>query len=319
LETGKDDQAESLSARIARYSKAKERAEAMRDYLGTLPASNLRAAKARAKLSDCGNFLHFRHYFTVGQVRLHAACFCGQHLICPLCAIRRGSKNLTAYLERFRAVQAERPELKPYLMTFTVKNGPDLKERMDHLRGCFRMLQDRRRRWEAGCRGAPWTEFARVAGAVGSYEVTNRGQGYHPHIHMVALCASEPSQTALRAEWEGITGDSFMLDVRPFLEDQDPALGFMEVMKYALKTSDLSLPDNWHAAQVLGRSRLLFSLGCFRGVNVPEALTDEPLEGLPYFDLLYRYFRSLGYSLQANLPGQAPEEARRAAVATENA
>lgn len=302
LDTGKEDQAECLPSRIARYSRAKERALAMRDYLMTLGESS--AVKAAGLLQDCGNYLHFRHYFTVNQVRLHAACFCKQHLICPLCAIRRGSKTLEAYLKRFRAVQAERPELKPYLMTFTVRDSAGLEERMLHLLHAFQVLKDRRRNFHAGVRGAPWTEFAKVAGAVGSYEV-KRGKGsglWHPHLHMVALCASPPDQADLRREWEAITGDSFMVDVRPFHEGQDPAQGFMEVFKYAVKFGDLSLSDNWAVAQYLRGSRLLFSLGVFRGVQVPEALTDEPLDDLPYFDLFYRHFAGLGYSMTGEIP-----------------
>ena len=300
------DQASSLPDKIARYSGAKERSEAMRGYLGTLTTPA--AVKARLKLSDCGNYLHFRHYFTVGKVLLHAACFCRQHLICPLCAIRRGSKTLVAYLERFQVIQAERTELRPFMLTFTVKNGPDLAERFKHLRDSFQRLQDRRRCFLKGKRGSPWTEFVRVVGAVGSYETTNSGKGWHPHLHMVGMCETAPDQQSLRNEWEAITGDSFMVDVRPFNPEQDPATGFMEVLKYALKFSTLSLHDNWEAAQVLARARLLFSIGCFRGVEVPEALTDEPLEELPYFDLFYRYFHGLGYSLQS--PDATPAVAR---------
>ena len=42
----------------------------------------------------------------------------------------------------------------------------------------------------------------------------------------------------------------------------------MEVFKYAVKFSDLSLDDNWHAAQLLKGKRLLNSFGLFRGVEV---------------------------------------------------
>lgn len=297
LDTGKEDQVECLPSRIARYGRAKERALAMRAYLVDLGGEA--ALRAAGLLGFCGNYLHFRHYFTVDQIRLHAACFCKQHLICPLCAIRRGSKSLSAYLERFQAVQQERPDLKPYLMTFTVRDGESLAERWEHLNRSFQVLQDRRRCWNKGKRGAPWTEFARVAGAVGSYEV-KRGKGsslWHPHIHLVALCASPPDQLALRAEWEAITKDSFIVDVRPFHQDQDPAQGFMEVFKYAVKFGDLTMADNWEVAQFLRGARLLFSLGVFRGVVVPESLVDEPLDDLPYFDLFYRYFAGSGYSL----------------------
>lgn len=297
LESERDSQAVSLPSRIARYSRAKERALAMRAYLVDLGGE--RALRAAGLLGFCGNYLHFRHYFTVDQIRLHEACFCKQHLICPLCAIRRGSKALSAYLERFQVIQQERPDLKPYLLTFTVRDGESLAERWHHLDHSFHVLQDRRRCWNKGKRGAPWTEFARVAGAVGSYEV-KRGKGsglWHPHIHLVGLCASPPDQLALRAEWEAITKDSFMVDVRPFHQDQDPAQGFMEVFKYAVKFGDLTLADNWKVAQFLFGVRLLFSLGVFRGVVVPESLVDEPLDDLPYFDLFYLYFAGSGYSL----------------------
>lgn len=304
LDTGKESQAEGLPARIARYSRAKERALAMRDYLAGLGETV--ASEAAGLLWNCGNYLHFRHYFTVDRVLLHAACFCKQHLICPLCAIRRGSKTLEAYLERFQVIRVQHSNLNAYLMTLTVKDGVTLCERWRHLNKSFQVLKDRRRRWIAGDRAAPWTEFAKVKGAVGSYEV-KRGKGsglWHPHIHMVVLCETPIDPVAIKREWEAITADSFMIDVRPFRPDQEPAEGFMEVFKYAVKFGDLSLADNWEVAQFLRGSRLLFSLGEFRGVQVPDKLTDEPLDELPYFDLFYRYFAGLGYSL-ADLPAGA--------------
>lgn len=297
LEFEGDSQADGLPSRIARYSRAKERALAMRDYLVTI--GETKAFEAAGLLQACGNYLHFRHYYTVDQVRLHAAHFCKQHLICPLCAIRRSSKTLERYLERFHVIQAARPDLKPYLTTFTVLDGPDFWERWRHLYACFQVLKDRRRNFLSGSRSAPWTEFAKVAGAVGSYEF-KRGKGsglWHPHLHMVTLCASSPNQYALRSEWEAITTDSFMVDVRPFYKGQPPAEGFMEVMKYAVKFGSMPLPDNWEVAQSLKGARLLFSIGEFRGVEVPDKLTDEPLDELPYFDLFYRYISESGYNL----------------------
>lgn len=297
LDIGKEGQAECLGGRIARYGRAKERALAMRDYLVGLGESS--AFRAAGLLQDCGNYLHFRHYFTVGQVRLHAACFCKQHLICPLCAIRRSSKALKAYLERYGFIQRECPLLRTYFLTITVKDGPELAERWQHLIRSFQVLKDRRNCWNKGKRGASWTEFVKVSGAVGSYEF-KRGKGsglWHPHVHMIVLCETAIDPVKIKREWENITGDSFMLDVRPFKVGQDSAEGFMEVFKYAVKFSELSLADNWEVFQLLRGSRLLFSLGVFRGVQIPESLTDEPLDSLPYFDLFYRYVAGSGYNL----------------------
>jgi hypothetical protein len=251
-------------------------------------APEVEATKTAAGLATCGNYLHFREYFTVGKVRLHNATFCKQHLVCPLCAIRRGAKALGAYLARWQVIQEQRPDLRPYLITLTVKNGDDLDERQAHLTRSLKRLMHHRRDFNAGTRGAPWTELCKAEGAVYTLELTNKGNGWHPHCHMIALAASEPSQEALSAEWHRITGDSFIVDVRPITGD--PSEGFMEVFKYAVKFSDLSLEDNWHAAQRLKGKRLLNSFGLFRGVEVPESLLDEPLDSLPYWDRFYRYF-----------------------------
>ena len=283
------DEALLLDQRIARYGAAHSRTVEMRDHLRGVEDRN--ALKAVAGLASCGNYLHFREYFTVGKVRLHNATFCKQHLICPLCAIRRGAKSLGAYLARWEVIRAERPDLKPYLLTLTVKNGDDLEERHAHLTKSLRKLLDQRRNFNAGSRGHPWTELCKAEGGVYTHEQTNKGKGWHPHTHMIILAASAPSQSALSAEWHRITGDSMIVDCRPITggESGDYSEGFMEVFKYAVKFSDLSLEDNWHAAQVLKGKRLLNSFGLFRGVEVPESLLDEPLDSLPFWDRFYRF------------------------------
>jgi len=280
------DEAENFGDRLARYGQAHARSLAMLAHLRGAP--EVEATKTAAGLATCGNYLHFREYFTVGKVRLHNATFCKQHLVCPLCAIRRGAKALGAYLARWQVIQEQRPDLRPYLITLTVKNGEDLDERQAHLTRSLKRLMHHRRDFNAGTRGAPWTELCKAEGGVYTLELTNKGNGWHPHCHMIALAASEPSQEALSAEWHRITGDSFIVDVRPITGD--PSEGFMEVFKYAVKFSDLSLEDNWHAAQRLKGKRLLNSFGLFRGVEVPESLLDEPLDSLPYWDRFYRYF-----------------------------
>lgn len=279
------DDAAGLPARVARYSKARRRALDMADFI----AHNTEGVKEHSRLSRCGNYLVFRHYYTRDIVRLHAAEFCKQHLLCPLCAIRRGAKLMKAYLERWEYIRAGETALKPFLVTFTVKNGPDLDERMGHLRRSLQKLHKRR----TGTRQR--SECRKAEAGVWSYEVTNRGKGWHPHAHAIWLCATPPDQAALRAEWEGITGDSFMVDVRPIAGD--PVEGFCEVFKYALKFSELSPLHNWEAYKVLHGCRLIAAFGGFYGLDVPDQYLDEPLpEDLPFVDLLFRYVTGVGYS-----------------------
>jgi hypothetical protein len=263
--------------------------------MATLPKHQAMAAK----VSTCGDYLAFRHYVGVDLVRLHGASLCRKHLLCPLCAIRRGAKSLAAYLQRWEAIKLENPQLVPYLITLTVKDGDDLLERFNHLHKGQRELWMRKHRG----RGSP---FDGVAGAVWSYEVKrgNNSGSWHPHLHMIALAESMPDAVALSAEWHNITGDSFIVDVRP-ISNEDPVSGFIEVFKYAVKFSDQSPADTVHAWETLAGKRLLASSGLFRGVVIPESLLDEAdnLEGLDYIEYFYRYL-SAGYSLERTRTGQ---------------
>ena len=281
------DGASGLPGKLARYSKARHKALQMQSF-----AAKAGHVKEAQKLASCANYLLFRHYYTVDKVRLHAASFCKKHLLCPMCAIRRGAKMLKAYLQRYEAVMAEHPHLRPYLVTVTVKNGPDLAERLKHLRKALKRMSEARRSYLSNPKRYRRVEFAASMGGFHSIEGTNKGKGWHPHAHMIWLCASEPDQKALSAEWHAWTGDSFIVDVRPL---HDPVEGFLEVCKYALKFSDLSEADNWHAYQVMSGQRLIDSHGLMRGVEIPEDLLDDPLEDLPYIDLLYRYLGEAGY------------------------
>lgn len=293
---------ESLGDRITRYSSGRSRAIEMLDYLDTLGPDHA-TKKARSGLRTCANYLHFREYYTVDKVRLHSAQFCKQHLICPLCAMRRGAKTLNSYLEKYHLIMAEQPRLKLCMLTFTVQNGECLEERFKHLTGSLKKLMQRRNNYNKGIRGAKYSELCKVQGGVYSIETTNIGNGWHPHLHMLCLVDANVVQHELRNEWYALTGDSFMVDVSPI--KGDPVEGFMEVFKYAMKFSDLSLEQNWHAAKILKGKRLLNPFGLFRGVVVPEDLLDEPLEDLPYWDRFYRY--AFGhYQITGECPPQQP-------------
>mgnify|MGYP003386269345 CR=1 FL=1 len=268
-----------MPEKLKRYSTARLRALEMTEYC------NFRQnVKMSSKLSNCANYLVFRHYFRIDEVRLHAAQFCKKHLLCPMCAIRRGAKMLKAYLDKYEQVFQKFPILTPYLVTLTVKNGDDLSERMQHLRASMRKMTQQRR---DALKGQLFIEFAKSAGGFHSIEVTNRGNGWHPHVHMIWLCEVPPNQDLLSREWESLTGDSFVVDVRPL---HDPVEGFLEVCKYALKFSDLSLADNYHAYEVMSGMRLIDAHGILRGVQIPDSLLDDILENEPFLELFYRFF-----------------------------
>lgn len=282
---GVSDGIDALPGRLQRYGKAKKGALDVAEYIGSLEKPEY--AKVAQRVKTCGDYLVFRHYFTVDQLKLHGASLCMKHLLCPLCAIRRGSRALKSYLDRWEVIRAEKTALRAFLVTLTVKDGADLDERFNHLHKAQRELWKRKQRGRG-------SSLDGVVGAVWSYEI-KRGKGsglWHPHLHMIALAENPPNQDDLAAEWHNITGDSYIVDVRP-INQEDPAEGFMEVFKYAVKFSDQPPEDTLHAWLTLKGKRLLASAGEFRGVEMPEDLMDDEtaLKDLPFVTLFYRFLQ----------------------------
>jgi hypothetical protein len=304
VENGFDDSA-ALPGRLNRYAVAHRRAVKMSHFIKSVPAVNTPRSQAdlnylAANLHNCGSYLVFRDYYTVGKVRLSAANFCRKHLLCPLCAIRRGAKALKAYTDRLSILLQDNSNLKPYLVTFTIKNRDDLGDAFSHFTRSMKRYTDKRRKaLSASNRNIP-VEMNKAAGGVSSIEV-KRGEGsglWHVHSHSVWLCEQMPDARILAEEWQAVTGDSYIVDVRPFSGSSiaDYLTGFMEVFKYAVKFSSLELSDNWEAFNLLSGRRLVNSFGLFRGVEVPEEMTDEPLDDLPYIEMFYQYIDGAGYT-----------------------
>ncbi len=311
---GDFDEIAKLPARLERYAKAHQRAGInlahVRERIKSDPASIVpyfdgfyssspfirHLDKVSKRMENCGNYLGFRHYYTVGKVRLTAACFCKAHLLCPLCAIRRGSKMVETLVERYNHIVKTNPlGLKMSMITLTVKNGEDLSERHEHLKKSFQRILTKRR--SALTRGKGKTEFSKIEGLFGSYEVT-KPSDWHPHMHLIVLHRERISAAALKREWLAITGDSHVLRIDSCRHPDDPAQDFLEVCKYALKFADLTPEDNLEAYEALHGKRLVVSSGLFFGLEIPEELTDLPLDELPYFELFYQYLSGSGYNLK---------------------
>ncbi|WP_304672393.1 protein rep, partial [Neisseria polysaccharea] len=266
---------------------------------------NTETGKLAAKLSNCADFLIFKRYLTVDEVRLHAANFCKKHLLCPFCAMRRGTKYLQAYKQRLEVVFQENPKLRAFMVTLTVKDGESLSERFAHLRAALKKYKEQRRN---ALKGQRFVEYAKAFGGVHSIEI-KRGKNsglWHPHVHMIWLCEEPPSASQLSREWLAITGDSYIVDVREFY-GESVVDGFLEVFKYALKFSDMPLADNWEAYQLLKEKRLVDNFGLLRGVKVPEELTDEDIDE-EFVYLLYYFARSSGYNFVTTVGSNEPDE-----------
>jgi len=300
-ETGEgSDHYARLPDRLTRYAVARHRAAAMAQYIAGLGEPDSDRAKVLRELDSCGTYLVFRHYLESDRVRLHGMRSCRQHIICPLCAIRRGARMLARYMERVELVLSENPNLKAYMVTLTIKNGVDLAERFAHLQKSVQALNKTR----TGSRQS--SELSKAAGGMYSYEF-KRGENsgeWHPHVHAVWLCEEEPNQQALSLDWKRITGDSYIVEVHALYGELVDA--FCEVFKYAVKFGGLPLADNWEAFGSLRRHQLIGSIGNLRGVVIPADLTDDLLDEPKWIDLLYRYIdhggSEFGYALERETP-----------------
>lgn len=303
---GEGQKPSDFGKRLNRYGTAKGHTSSVIAAIGK--ERSLALGLRWTRITECGDWLKFRDYFTVGQIKLAGASFCMKHLVCSLCAIRRASKLMAGYLTRYQAIRKTSPEITAHLATLTVRNSHDLGEVLAHLLASLRLLNRRRNNPRQP------SIMHSVEGGVYSVELTHDPlTGWHPHVHAIWLSADpamheQAATYRLRTEWEQITGDSFMCDIRPIVqdlelpEDIDPhAKGFAEVFKYAMKPSELGADRLIEAYPHLAGKRLIGSFGLFRGVPEPIDLADDlaGLDGLPYVEFL-AHFIAGGYRVQAS-------------------
>lgn len=301
-EKGKRGRSSDFGKRLSRYGTAKSHTVSVMEAIGPERAKELGLHWKR--ITECGNWLLFNNYFTVDKIKLVSSNFCHKHLVCSLCAIRRSSKLMASYLQKYQQIRAEVPSVSAHLATLTVRNSHNLPEVLKHLLDSLRLLNRRRNN------ASTPSIMDSVVGGVYAVELTHdETTGWHPHVHCIWLSKDpemhdQAATYRLRAEWEQITGDSFMCDIRPIVaesglpDDIDPhAGGFAEVFKYAMKPSQLGADRMIEALPNLLGRRLVGSFGWLRGVPEPENLADdlEAFDGLEYVEILARFMDGCRY------------------------
>lgn len=238
-------------------------------------------------VEGCGSWLHFREWYQSGDTRLMNANFCKRHLLCQACAVRRAGKMNEAYLPKVEQVsEAHGSRLIPAMVTLTVKNGPNLEERVDHLKKAWSKMIAARRRFMSNPERHPSVEWAKTVGSLRALEVTRSKSGeWHPHLHVFVLLSRYIQQRKLSEEWEAWTGDSKVVGVTKC--KKGISSGLREVLKYSCKFSSMSPADTYHVHSTLRGSRLIDPQGVLRGVQIPDIDSDD-IEGLegPYRDFI---------------------------------
>lgn len=276
------------------------------------------------KLRGCGCLTQFQHWIEHDKTTVAMHTWCNMPRLCQACAHARGIQLAKLASRRAMSLLAEDETLRPWLVTFTVKNGRDLADRLGHLIRSFSAGWKRRKNLEQGRRG--WTEFAAPEGVIYSIEIKrgrNSGE-WHAHMHCLFLVPEDvwawerhgngfrlerETHARLSREWFEITGDSMVVNAKPLRTAIDQGQGLaarpeylmfelFEVFKYLTKPGETKPADTVHAWWTTQAKRLVRSYGNLVGIDLPKGLNEDPLDG-PSWLAWYRW-RNGSYQRDGN-------------------
>lgn len=190
-------------------------------------------------------------------------------------------------LERILYAMAHKPNMKQIHLTLTMKNTSDLASGLDQLKGAMQAMNAHRRKALAGTRGNKPIEWCKVEGGVTSIEVTNKGNGWHPHIHALVLCNDWIDREALSREFVRFGGGPicWASKVVPKPEHENPNAGLvaalLEVLKYPTKFDELTVKQRYEFYLTTRRKRLTDVFGCLRGIELePLDIDSDDMSGM---------------------------------------
>lgn len=283
---------------LNRITKAKRSQFRLREFLRD------EDALLGAQVEGCGSWLHFREWIEPGETRLLNANFCKRHLLCQACAVRRAGRMNESYLPKVEQVTAAHPHLVPAMVTLTVKNGPDLAERVEHLKASWKRMGSAKRKASSNPDKNKPIEWNKVMGSLRALEVTRSKEGeWHPHFHVFVLLSSYINHSRFSEEWRRFTGDSIVVGITKCRGGF--AAGLREVLKYSCKFSSMTPAETYEVYRTLVGSRLIDPQGCLRGVKEPDIDSDD-IEGLtgPYHDFIATWaFESQRYFISPKSDG----------------
>lgn len=134
------------------------------------------------KMSKCAEIVEIREYDTPSgsAARVHNANYCHNPIACSTCAAQASKKRKIDY--EFQIKEAARRYKYSYMITYTIKDGPDLKERIDKLANSMKRF---RKMGQKRSFGNSLGEHSKIKAAINNIENKlgeNSGQ-WHVHIH----------------------------------------------------------------------------------------------------------------------------------------
>jgi hypothetical protein len=204
-----------------RSQRARERLQTKQHLVGL--ARELHEVELADKLDRCHSRLSVltcgRH---IARVIPNFTC---EFRLCPDCGRRRSRRLQNKYLPILRAFVLHNRVTPVHLVLTQTHKKETRKQSAKRIKDSFVKLQ-RRQFWSEHFKGGTW-----------SLEFTKDKNGlHHTHLHVIGFRRTFFAIELLRAEWLAVTGDSYVLHLKPI---QDIATGLQEVVKYVSKPLDI--------------------------------------------------------------------------------
>lgn len=143
------------------------------------------------KVSGCSSLIELKEEFIERDgcheqvLKLAAANFCKQHVICPICSNRTQTRRRVKFNDPIRdqVYRIRSKDRYAYLLTYTVKDGEDLSERLEHLKQSKKAFRKMGQRRVTGKRSKG--EASKIRAAISTIEI-KRGENsglWHVHSH----------------------------------------------------------------------------------------------------------------------------------------
>jgi hypothetical protein len=252
------------------------------------------------KLKHCGSWLLLREWIQSGEMRLRNANFCKRHTACESCAVRRGARLAQRAHEKILEVLKEFSNLIPVHCVLTIKNTDEVEAGIVQLKTALSKMTAQRRKSLTNPERNGTIEWCKVAGGVKAIEVTNKGNGWHPHAHHLLLCESYLDLHKLSEEFQRFGGGKIVWAEKVGNGEQDLTGALLEVLKYPTKFSGLSPENLLQFHDGAKGSRLTDTFGNLRGVNIGDIDMDdcEGLEG-PWRDWIAQWhYQQMRFTLR---------------------
>ena len=142
------------------------------------------------KIFSCSTVVELKEEFTgppdnMEQIfQVTAANFCKQHVVCPICSNRSQARRQARFDDPIKqqAIAVMEGNKHAYLFTYTIADGENLKERLNHLKESKRYfrLQGQKR-----VNGRSCGEAGKIKAAVSTIEIKRGDKSglWHTHIH----------------------------------------------------------------------------------------------------------------------------------------